>query len=404
MNILYILPYSPVPPNYGGRLRIYNLLRQMVRRHNVSVIFVGSEDDKKLLINRFEGNLEKVIACPPHLSRRMRRPVQLISLLSPHSMFYFVGANAGVRRAVERELERKAYDVVQSEFPHIAFFDIPRGPLRILDAHNIEYDNMRRMGEKSRSLLRRLFYSNESRKFRTDEIRAFRRQDLLLFTSERDRDLADGEVPEIPKWVIPNGVDSHYFTRPTIGPERGSMIFTGVMKYLPNDDGMIWFLDHVFPLIVQKAPWAKITIAGAEPTVALQRRASRNIIVTGYVDDVRPLVHAAEVSVVPLRMGGGTRLKILESLSMMNPVVTTTIGGEGIALEDGETALIADEPRAFADAVLRLFAERALRERLARNGFELMRNQYEWSVVGEKLELAYRDAIESDHMRCSPYA
>jgi len=176
-------------------------------------------------------------------------------------------------------------------------------------------------------------------------------------------------------------------------------VFTGIMAYSPNADGVAWFLDEIFPKIVAKEPRAKVTIVGSDPGRRLLRRASSNVTFTGYVDDVRPYVHSAVVSVVPLRMGGGTRLKIIESLGMMSPVVSTPIGAEGLDLVDGEHALIAAEPQAFADAVLRIFSDRGLCEKLSRNGLRLVQERYEWSVIGTALEKTLRDAIASPGSR-----
>jgi glycosyltransferase involved in cell wall biosynthesis len=399
MKILHVLPYTPVPPTYGARLRVYNLLKQMVRNHDVTVVYTGDPGSDAEIRDAFGGTIRKIVLCRRQLARRVRGLSQAMSLIGTHSSLYHLGVGRELRRAVEDELDGGAYDIVQTEFPHMAFFDVPPGPVKILDAHNIEFDNFRRMWEKGTTPLQRLVYRNEYVKFYREEIEAFRRQDLLMFTSQRDLLMADAEVPEVQKIVIPNGVDGAYFAPSDERPEPFSMIFTGIMAYVPNSDGVLYFLDEVFPLILEREPRATITIVGSDPPNAVLRRSSRSVRVTGFVPDVRPYTHRAQVTVVPLRMGGGTRLKILESMSMMSPIVSTSVGAEGIDLRDGEHALIADEPRAFADAVLRLFADRGLRDRLTSRAAGLVRERYEWSVIGGMLDQVYGQAVTAGNGR-----
>ena len=162
------------------------------------------------------------------------------------------------------------------------------------------------------------------------------------------------------------------------------------MSYVPNYDGMLYFLDSIFPLILQQSPQTKIYIVGSNPPKKLLRRATHNIIITGFVEDVRPYVYRSSVYVVPLRMGGGTRLKVLEAMAMKKPIVTTSIGCEGIEIVNGSSAIIADELQAFADSVVQLQKDSALRQKLITNGYETMRTHYDWNVIGEQVESLYQ--------------
>jgi glycosyltransferase involved in cell wall biosynthesis len=167
------------------------------------------------------------------------------------------------------------------------------------------------------------------------------------------------------------------------------------MGYVPNNDGILYFLDEIFPLIQRKIPEAKVYIVGNLPTKKLLKRASDRVVITGYVQDVRRYVSRASVYVVPLRMGGGTRLKVVEAMAMKKPIVTTSIGCEGIRVANGESALIADEPRLFAEEVVELLRNASLRRRLVQNGYELMRSHYEWSVIGRQMEQIYQSIVAS---------
>jgi glycosyltransferase involved in cell wall biosynthesis len=245
----------------------------------------------------------------------------------------------------------------------------------------------------ARSPLRRLHYWSEYRKFYREEIYACSNHDAILVTSERDKQILDRDLPDSSKYVIPNGVDAAYFKPGTEKPEPFSLVFTGAMSYAPNSDGMLHFLEHIFPRILKQIPQMKIYIVGSGPPRALLSRASSNVIVTGFVEDVRPFVWRSGIYVVPLRMGGGTRLKVLEAMAMKKPIVTTSIGAEGINVCDGESALLADEPEQFADAVVRLSQDINLQQKLTANGYDLMLRQYEWSVIGIQLQSTYQSVL-----------
>ncbi len=392
MKILHVLPYSPVPPHFGAALRVYNLMRAMTARHDVSVVYFGEEGSGRALNEALGHGLKKVTCVPRPWSRNYRRLNQLYSLINGQSHFSQLASGGEMERAVRRELDGNSFDIVQSEFPHMAAHVQDTDAVMILDAHNVEYDLHLRQWELATNPLRKFFYREEYNKIRREEIRVWNRQDLIFTTSERDRDLILGDVPGVPTVVLPNGVDSGYFSPDGSPGEPCTLVFTGVMKYLPNSDGMRWFLGEIFPLIVKDVPDVKLLVVGSNPPAGLTQYAAHNITFTGRVEDVRPYVNRATISIVPLRLGGGTRLKILESFSMGKPVVSTTIGAEGIEAVHGESIMIADDPRAFADTVVTLLRDEQLRRKLSRNGHETMMEKYEWSVIGSILDRAYAGA------------
>jgi glycosyltransferase involved in cell wall biosynthesis len=295
-----------------------------------------------------------------------------------------------MQAAIDRVLAHQTFDVIQLEHQHLGLFHVDSpGAIRILDAHNIESDNIRRLTRYSRSPLRRLYYELEYRKVRREESTVLAGQDALLVTSERDRWLIEEEFPHIPKFVIPNGVDTEFFHPSDQAPEPLSLVFTGAMNYLPNADGIGYFLREIFPIIRKEIPEVHVSVVGSGPPKWLERLADSNVTVTGYVNDVRPFVHRASVYVVPLRMGGGTRLKVLEAMAMKKPVVTTSIGCEGIDVVHNESALIADDPNEFAAAVIELVRNDRRRASIVDRGYDVVREKYEWSVVGDRLAGVY---------------
>jgi glycosyltransferase involved in cell wall biosynthesis len=186
---------------------------------------------------------------------------------------------------------------------------------------------------------------------------------------------------------VPTGVDTDYF-RPSGTPARATeLVFTGSMDWLPNQDAMRYFCRHVLPLVRANEPGARLTIVGRSPTPAVLSLAKEaGVRVTGRVDDVRPYMDDAAVYIVPLRIGGGTRLKIFEAMAMGKAVVSTTVGAEGLPVADGEHLLIADEPQSFADAVVRVIRDRGQRERLGSAARALVLERYDWSAVAGALE------------------
>lgn len=387
------MPYSPVPPNFGGALRVYNLIRQMTKHHEVTVVTFGNSETKAELCSHFDSNLKNVHVLKLPFYRKLKRFKQLISVFNNNSYSFIRTYHQEMQKLLDDILANNTFDIVQTEFPHMASYKINSDAIKILDAHNVEYSILKYQWQHTSSPIRKFFYQKEFQKIYREEIAACKRQDVLLVTSANDKNTFDSHIPEIPKNVIPNGVDSSYFVPSTEKPEGHRLVFTGAMSYIPNSDGIIYFLDNIFPLITKAIPDTKLYVVGDMPPQKLRQRASDNVIITGYTYDVRPFVWKSSVYIVPLRMGSGTRLKVLEALAMKKPVVTTSIGCEGIDVQNNESAIIADEPQAFADAVIKLLKDQNQHNNLIENGYELMKQQYDWNVIGEKLNNVYSSLI-----------
>jgi glycosyltransferase involved in cell wall biosynthesis len=279
----------------------------------------------------------------------------------------------------------------------MGYFTFRTDAIRVLDAANVEYDIHRRSAEASHSLLRRLWSGYEARKLRPQEIAICGEQDMIFLPSQRDKELLDRDVPRVPKIVIPNGVDTSFFAPQARPVEDDTLVFTGAINYFPNADAVIWFVSDVLPLIHKVRPGVRFSIVGNAPPESVRRLASSHVEVTGFVDDVRPSIARSAVYVVPIRIGGGTRLKVLEAMAMRKPIVTTSIGCEGIDAAHGKSVLIADTPQAFADATLRLLADRRMAEALADAGHDLVRSRYDWASIGDAMGTAY-EKLREKHM------
>jgi polysaccharide biosynthesis protein PslH len=265
----------------------------------------------------------------------------------------------------------------------------------VLFTHNVEAEIWRRHADTARSPLRKALLSAQWRRTVRLERDAVRRFDLVLAVSDTDRRTllqAYGPLRQ-PVHVVPTGVDTQYFAD-VAGPVRPRhMVFTGSMDWLPNEDALLYFVRDVLPLIRREEPEATVAIVGRAPTPAVVKLGSEyGVEVTGRVDDVRPHMAAGAVYIVPLRIGGGTRLKIFEAMAMGKPVVSTTIGAEGLPVEPGADVVIADSPGMFADAVVRLFRSQEERTRIGEAGRRLVAEQYDWSAVFIHLEPALEAA------------
>jgi glycosyltransferase involved in cell wall biosynthesis len=297
------------------------------------------------------------------------------------------------RRQVDTLLAGSRFDALVCDFlpPAINLPDRLPCP-SILFTHNVEAEIWRRHVEHASNPVSRALLTRQWRRMIRFEGSALRRFDLVLAVSEADRQTFERLYPgalRAPIHVVKTGVDTGYFTPGGQPARRAHLVFTGSMDWLPNEDGMLYFVREILPRIRQTEPDATLSIVGRAPTPAVRRLASgTGIQVTGRVDDVRPHVAAATVYVVPLRIGGGTRLKIFEAMSMAKAVVSTTVGAEGLPVHDGTDIVIADEPACFAQAVVHMIRDSEARRRIEAAARQLVVERYDWSAVGRDFEQA----------------
>jgi glycosyltransferase involved in cell wall biosynthesis len=295
-----------------------------------------------------------------------------------------------MQAALDRVVKEQSIDLVLVEFSQMAGFRFPAGVPVVLDEHNVEFDLLERMAAREGGTFRRLFNHIEATKFRREELAAAKHAALTLVTSNRDGELLGSYCPGLKTAVITNGVDCDHFTRPE-GPRKAfTAVFVGATHYFPNEDGVLFFLRDIHQEIRNVWPSFKFTVVGGNPPPSITGHRSDSVEVTGFVRDVRPYMWDASLFVVPLRMGGGTRFKIVEAMAAGVPVVSTRLGAEGIPASDGRELLLADDPEAFAGAAGRIFSDPVLAESLSRAGLAFVRRYFDWSVIGDKLDEALK--------------
>jgi sugar transferase (PEP-CTERM/EpsH1 system associated) len=385
------------PPDTGGRLRSFHLLSELAQRHRVTLVTThGPGDDPDTLASRLPG-LKRLISVPYAIPKRgsaafawaLSRswvsglPVDMLKLRV-----------AAVSEEVRHHLVGGRVDVCIADFLS-AMANVPtsRAVPVVLFAHNVEHMIWKRLSEVDGRLWSQALLELEWRKMRRYEARACARATVTVAVSDADRDRLADHAPGAAVRTIPTGVDTSYFAPDGHHDAPASVVFVGSMDWFPNEDAVVFFVDFILPRIRAGVPEVTVAIVGRNPSSRLMALAPRHKVrVTGTVADVRPFLGSASVCVVPLRIGGGTRLKIFEALAMGKAVVSTTIGAEGLPLTPGAHFLQADDPQDFADAVVSLLRDPARRRALGSAGRMLVASEYSWPQVAAQFEAVCREA------------
>jgi sugar transferase (PEP-CTERM/EpsH1 system associated) len=394
MTLLWLNANLLLPLDKGGKLRTWHVMRHLARRHDITYLSFSdpsqTEADRQGM-REVCSRLETVPRVDPQKGTWRFYADAARHVIDPIPYAIAKYRSSAYRARLEHLLATASYDVVVCDFLVPAVNLPARLPARsILFTHNVEAEIWRRHAETaSNPIARRLLSQQWSRMLRF-EGDALSRFDLVLAVSEADSQTFERLYPgrlRAPVHVVQTGVDTGYFTPSTTHTDRAHLVFTGSMDWLPNEDAMVHFCRDILPLVRRAEPGATLSIVGRAPTPAVRRLADEHgVEVTGRVDDVRPHVARASVYVVPLRIGGGTRLKIFEAMSMGKPVVSTTIGAEGLPVTNGRDIVLADDPDSFANAVVRLIRADADRRGLEQAARRLMVDRYDWSAVAQDFE------------------
>jgi glycosyltransferase involved in cell wall biosynthesis len=405
LRVLFVTPYLPSPPRFGGQRRLHGLISGVAASHEVSVLsLVDPGEDLAEALHATSAYCRRVATVPsPHYGRdgAYKRALQLRSLLSSRSFERMVHAESLIADALDRMLAAAPYDLVQFEFVHTATYGTARAErLRskvpfILDEHNIEYDILARTARAGASFARRAYSTIDGRKVRAEEIGAWAHLDGCTLTSERDRDVLLSEAPWTRTAVVRNGVDLDGFRPAAAAPEPRSVLFFGAIDYYPNTDGLLFFLDEVMPRLRATIPGVHLCIVGRRPPEAITARRGPDVEITGAVDDVRPYIERAAVVVVPLRIGGGTRLKILEAMAMGKAVVSTTLGAEGLDAVAERDLSIADDAAGLAAKISALLDDPERSRGLGVAARRFVEQGHGWAASVARLTGFYEEILEA---------
>lgn len=399
-RLLFLCQTLPFPPDSGVDVRAYNVLRLLAREFEVTALCFyrrASRTTPRKVADAVAGlsPLARVeaFAIPQEHSRARLIGDHLRSVLTGAVYTRFVHRAANFERRLKELLAETRFDLVHMDSLDLsACLPLLRDVPVACTHHNVESDLLRRRSEVEENPLLRRYLALQAKLAAREERYWCPRLALNVAVSPADVALFEREIPDARFTLVPNGVDTSVFT-PRPAPATG-IVFVGGYDWLPNRDAMHYFCESVLPTIRAARPKERVVWVGRAPDAARKHFRERyDVELTGYVDDIRPLVEDAACYIVPLRVGGGTRLKLLDAWAMGKAVVSTTIGAEGLAARDGENILLRDDAERFAAGVLEVLDSSALREGLGLAARETAETIYDWDVIGEGLTRDYMEIL-----------
>lgn len=394
MRILVIYPYVPFPPDRGTYQRTYHLLRALARDNDVDLLALcegGDREEQKPVFEKFCRRVELVRFDHPPWPRLHAR------LLNPLPTTVRHWRLAHLSQAIENFSRGHQYslvhvcDLVMAQYFLELLVDLPLA----MDRSRVDLQfQLARRAAMSRGWRQSVLDWENLAKLRRFEKRVAKRAAVEVVCGPDDEVFIRQEISKtVPVWIITNGVDLDYFSPASIPDSRAeqpTLLFCGAMDYAPNVDALRWYFGEMHSALLKRVPNLKVLIVGKAPVAEVQAYASRpGVTVTGGVPDVRPYYRQAWMQMVPLRIGGGTRLKIPESLAMGTPVISTTIGAQGLDLKHGEDLLLADTPESFVQETARGLCDESLRTHLEIVGSKTVHARLSWTTLGRQLSQAY---------------
>lgn len=423
MKILFVFGFSPYPANSGGIIRAYNLIKGLAGSHEIHLhIYSPWEVSREAQAHMLQ--FCKTVQVEPAWTSAIvdelmkKRICRVFNALIPGFFFnknvqrlfhpvapQYYGLSHQARDALMRALAREKFHIAHFEFLSVAHYvNYAYGLPTILGTQNIEsliirqYSRAREVSGRNR--LAKYIWSKRLGRFEASICKKFTK---VVAVSDEDRAALKAMTGRDDIAVVPNGVDPDFFAPSERGSshETNSIVFTGSLHYPPNDDAVMFFIGKVFPIIKRSLPKVQFHIVGRDPSprILYLPQWDSNIKVYADVEDIRPYMERGKVYVVPLRIGGGTRLKILEALALKKAVVSTTLGSQGLNLKPDVHLLVADEPEDFANKVVKLMETKELRMRLGEEGRRLVELDYNWRHSCEKLEAVYEEALSKEGAR-----
>jgi sugar transferase (PEP-CTERM/EpsH1 system associated) len=399
MRILVITDYLPFPLITGDRIRVYNLIHRIAEQHEVSVagfLMTPDEADGVSHLKKFCNRVETVNLPRRHRLARIHSLIRYILAGIPFD-FEFLDSQ-DLKRKIQDMVSSMDYDIVQIEHSRMALYLDALSPnvhaKSLLVFHNIASSQYDSISNIALTPIKRARAWLHSRMLRRWEPLYAERFDRCITVSEEDRRLLMTANPRLQVDVVPNGVDTKIYQPLALEETQPAVLFVGNMSYAPNSDGAIWFCNQILPYIRRVLPGIRAWIVGTEPPREVIKLQGDGVHVTGRVEDVVPYYRRSTVSVVPLRAGGGSRLKVLEAMALGRPIVSTTIGCEGLKVVDNQHLLIADRPEQFSGCVFSLLQDTSLYKRITGNARRLVEEEYSWEILASHLLKTYEDLYQ----------
>ena len=399
MKILLIARTCPYPANDGEKIRVFNLIKNL-SHHEITLVCRAMTEEEQKGVSELEKYCKDVYAVyipsPESFWVKLSwvRPFVFSKYPISLSTVFFEKK----LEIIQRICNEKEFDIIQIEHSsltiYLDFLSFKKKTGTVLTMHNIDYVRNSRLINNLSFSIKKIYQLINQIKFKKWELASLKRYDRIITMSDIDRDMLLKDMPSLVISVVPNGVDTKtigFSTTKSIEQNNMNIIFVASMDSEANHDGAIYFIEHVFPLIKKKIPDAVSIFVGRNPKKELSdKHNGKDIIVTGMVNSVFKYYQDAAVAIVPLRSGGGTRLKILEAMAAGVPVVSTTIGAEGLNLKNNEDILLADSPVDFANCIIKLLGSVLLRKSIIKKGRLKVELEYDWSISAEHSDDLYR--------------
>lgn len=407
MNILFLTQVLPFPLDAGPKARAYYVLRALAQRHEVTLLSFVRSTDTAAAVDHLHSFCADVRTAPMTRSSFRDAGYLLRSLVFSRPFIIERDASVDMNRTIDALAQADVpFDAVHADQLWMAPYALRfctiagrkvRRPLSVLDQHNAVFMIPQRMADGERNPFKRALMMLEARKLATFEVNTCRAFDRVTWVTQEDFDAVQAQAARVGVQVPNDGVlpicgDPEAIAPIARSPSGRRVTFLGGLHYPPNAQGIAWFAREIFPQVLRVVPDAILTVIGKQPPpeLAMLGIPSRNLEVTGYVDDPTPYLAESAVFIVPLLAGGGMRVKIIDGWTWGLPIVSTTIGAEGVAAEHGVNLLLADDPVAFARAVADLFVDPALNQRIAAGGRSTVLKRYNWRIVYRDWERIYQ--------------
>lgn len=393
MRVLWIKSDFPIPADTGGKIRTRHLLVELAKRADVTFLSYAppGHESKSITALNSLGVKTETIFRPEEIKQGAGFHLRVLANVpsdKPYTIKKYIS-----QQMIDkiRELARPDLtDVVLCDFLEMAWCrDYVKKVPTVLFEHNVESMIWRRYYDVETSALKKIYFAFEMQRMARYEAEACQSFDHILTVSEQDGQLLRKEFGLRNYTSLPTGVDTEFF-QPWEGEISGRLVFCGSMDWMPNIDGFWWFYREIYNLVKNEVPAISFSVVGRRPGDDIKQVAGADptVIITGTVDDVRPHVAAGQLYVVPLRVGGGTRIKIYEAMAMKKCVISTRIGAEGLPLIDGKHIVLADSEREFADRIKELLRDDNKRHSIAEAGYRLVTENYGWGKAAEILHSA----------------
>jgi polysaccharide biosynthesis protein PslH len=402
VDILWLKTELLHPVDKGGKIRSYNMLKELKRSCHITYLTLddGTADTKaRELASEY---CHELVCIPQRRREKFTTGFYFELMLNlasdlPYAIKKY--ESPAMRQEVAKRVADRRFDVLVCDFLAPAV-NVPPGlncP-SVLFQHNVEAMIWKRHYEVQANAARKAYLFRQWQKMRAFEAKVCPQFNCVIAVSREDRELMQQEYGVENVYDVPTGVDTAFF-RPSGERNRKphNLVFTGSMDWLPNEDAIRYFTEQIMQRIREAVPGVTLTVVGRDPYPGLVELSKRDpsVVVTGRVEDVRPFMEEAAAYIVPLRIGGGTRLKIYEAMAMEKPIVSTSIGAEGLPVSDGKEILLADTPEAFAESVIRLLQQESFAMELAKRAAAKVRKEFGWDTVAESFAAICERAIAS---------